>query len=119
MSLSVSVYGPMESEKILGTFGKNFNVVLVAREDHEEDSLYQELIDWLFKNDVCCRVMPLIEENNIICLMILFSSKVCDERLVRKTNDGYMLLKLTFSGHMSGVWHDDDYQKCQLVDRIT
>lgn len=117
MSVFVIVHGPLESERLLGVWGKNSNFALVGREDKMGDPLYQHMIDWVVENDIRCRVLPMIDYQEIAHLIILFSSEELEESFVRRVNDDYMRFKLTFSGREVVTWRDDDYEKCKLVSR--
>jgi hypothetical protein len=106
------VYDPVEAEKILGTWGRNRNLVLIAREDKAEDPMFQEIINWIVENDIRCIAVPAISRQEMTCLMLLFEAFELEESWMRLANDHYMLLKLTFSGQGVSAWRDKDYQKC-------
>lgn len=110
--VEATVYGPAEAEKTLGIWGRNRNLVLIAREDKSEDPIYQEIINWIVENDIRCIAMPAISRQEMGCLMLLFEAFQLEEEWMRQVNDHYMMLKLRFMGQGITAWRDNNYQKC-------
>lgn len=115
MSVNVRVWGPEEALRMLGETGRDCNVVVFHRDDGEEDELYSEIMNWVGDNNVDCVVLPEIQRLDIRRLMLVFVAVAGWPSQVHKTNNGYMLLKMTYGGHARiASWNDDGWIKCEF-----